>query len=211
MLPASLDSLREPGIASRRGAPARLSKRGAKIAFWIVAIVFSIYRLVKFVPRPLDAPHTLRPILNGWFDIFLRHYASPEAAYEDWRSWCLCALLLAPALAVLNLVREQGALQRPERVIRALCSRGLFFGSIAGTLLLCRYPTLLGYQMNPDEGQFLAAAHKLFYDANFFRSVDCGTSGPLNIYPLMLPAIVGFSPDYASSRVLVLLIALGVI
>src|SRR5262249_17754121 len=46
---------------------------------------------------------------------------------------------------------------------------------------------------------------KLFYDANYFRSVDCGTSGPLNIYPLMLPAIFGLSPDYASSR----LVALG--
>ena len=37
------------------------------------------------------------------------------------------------------------------------------FTAIAATLLLCRYPTLLDYQLNPDEGEFLSAAHKLFY------------------------------------------------
>jgi hypothetical protein len=73
---------------------------------------------------------------------------------------------------------------------------------------MCRFPTLLENELTPDEGQFLASAHKLFYDANFFRSVDCGTSGPINIYPLVLPAIFGFTPDFASSRVLVLLIIL---
>jgi hypothetical protein len=73
---------------------------------------------------------------------------------------------------------------------------------------LCRYPTLLENELNPDEGQFLASAHKLFYDPNFFRAVDCGTSGPLNVYPLMLPAILGLTPDFASSRVMVLAIIL---
>jgi hypothetical protein len=168
--------------------------------------VFGIYRVATFIPQPLDGHHTLRPILNGWFDAFLRLYEHPETAYEDWRTWCLFALLIVPALAVLNLVREHGMLRLPEPVPRILCSRWLFFAGIAATLLICRYPTLVDYQLNPDEGQFLAAAHKLFYEPNFFDSVDCGTSGPLNIYPLMLPAIFGVSPDYASSRLLVLLI-----
>jgi hypothetical protein len=74
--------------------------------------------------------------------------------------------------------------------------------------VVCRYPTFLTYQLNPDEAQFLSAAHKLFWDGNFFRSVDAATSGPLNIYPLMLPAVFGFSPDFASSRVLALVFAL---
>ncbi len=87
----------------------------------------------------------------------------------------------------------------------------MFFFLIGLTLVICRFPSLLDYQLNPDEGEFLSAAHKLFYNGNFFQSVDCGTSGPLNIYPLMLPAAFGISPDYASSRLLTVLIAFSVI
>lgn len=84
--------------------------------------------------------------------------------------------------------------------------RVLLFATVAACLFVCRYPALLAYELNPDEGQFIASSHKLFADSNFFRAVDCGTSGPLNIYPLMLPAVVGLSPDYASSRVIALTI-----
>ncbi|MDQ6758287.1 MAG: hypothetical protein M3Z32_00305, partial [Acidobacteriota bacterium] len=187
---------------------ARSAKRTASLIVWSLASVFGFYRLATFTPQPLDAPHTLRPILNAWFDIFLRSYAHPETAYENWRTLCLLMLSVAPALAILNLLWERASLRFPPRVAKVLCSRGLFFASIAAALLLCRYPTLLDYQLNPDEGEFLSAAHKLFYNPNFFASTDCGSSGPLNIYPLMLPAIFGLSPDYASSRMLVLLIAL---
>jgi hypothetical protein len=207
MIPTSLDSQRAPGSSSGRAARAWLSDHGARVAAWALAAVFVTYRIAVFIPQPLDGPHTLRPILNAWFDAFLRFYEHPETAYEDWRALCLFALLAAPSLAVLNLVREHGTLRLPDHAWKILCSRSLFFTVVAGTLLLCRYPTLVDYQLNPDEGQFLAAAHKLFYEPNFFDSVDCGTSGPLNIYPLMLPAILGVSPDYASSRLLVLLIA----
>jgi hypothetical protein len=207
MTPTSLDSPREPGIRSRSAAGLWLSKRGAKVAAWALAAVFGIYRIATFIPGPLDGPHTLRPILNAWFDAFLRWHQSPETAYENWRAWCLIALLIAPSLAVVNVVREEKALRLPARAAKIICSRGLFFAAIAVTLLLCRFPTLVEYQLNPDEGEFIAASHKLFYEGNYFDSVDCGTSGPLNIYPLMLPAVFGFSPDYASSRLLVLLIA----
>jgi hypothetical protein len=195
MIPTALDL--------PRATRARLLKRSARIAAWSLAAAFGIYRIATFVPEPLDGPHTLRPILNAWFDAFLRLHPRPETAYENWRAWCLLALLVAPALAILNFVGGRAA--------KTLCSRGLFFAGIAVTLFLCRFPTLLDYPLNPDEGEFLSAAHKLFYDGNFFHSVDCGSSGPLNIYPLMLPAVFGFSPDYASSRILVLLIAFCVI
>lgn len=205
MTPTSLESPRERGIGFGRPSLAWLSKRPTRVSLWTFALAFAIYRIATFTPQPLDGRHTLRPILNGWLDIFLRHYQHPESAYEDWRAFCLLALLIAPALAALNLVREYRAFSVPERAIRVLCSRGLLFASIAATLFICRYPTLIDYQLNPDEGQFLSAAHKLFYNGNYFDAVDCGTSGPLNIYPLMLPAIFGISPDYASSRILVLL------
>jgi hypothetical protein len=183
------------------------SKRRALWAAYALAAAICIYRIASFTPQPLDSPNTLRPILNRGLDWFLRMHESPEAAYENWRAFCLLALIVPPFLAILNFAREQDMCRLPARVTRFLCSRGLLFTCIAAVLLLCRYPTLVDYQLNPDEGPFLAAAHKLFYEGNFFDSVDCGTSGPLNIYPMMLPAIFGISPDYASSRILVLLVA----
>lgn len=176
-------------------------------AAYALAALVCIYRIATFTPQPLDSSHTLRPILNRGLDLFLRMHESPEGAYEDWRAFCLLVLLLPTSLAILNFAREHGISKLPDRAARFLCSRGLLFTCIAVALFLCRYPTLVDYQLNPDEGQFLAAAHKLFYEGNFFDSVDCGTSGPLNIYPMMLPAIFGVSPDYASSRILVLVIA----
>ena len=121
---------------------------------------------------------------------------------------CLLVMMAVPILAFLSYSRKDKRLTVLERITY---SRSVFFALIAVSLLLCRYPTLLDYQLNPDEGEFLSAAHKLFYNANFFQSVDCGTSGPLNIYPLMFPAAIGISPDFASSRLLALLIAFSVI
>ena len=135
----------------------------------------------------------MRPVLLRPFNWFVGVFDGADEASTVWIAICFLALLLPPAFAVLRRIRY---------------SRGLFFGSIAVCLVLCRFPTLLESEFNPDEGQFLASAHKLFYDPNFFHSVDTGTSGPLNIYPLMLPEILGFSPDFASSRVIVLLIVL---
>lgn len=211
MSPTSLDSPRKSGAGSGWLSTPSISKTAAKAFAWTLLAIFCIYRLATFVPQPLDGPHTLRPILNGWFDAYLRWHEHPETAYENWRAFCLFGLLIPPALAVVNLLREHARLRLPSRAQSILCSRGLFFAAIAAILLLCRFPTLVAYQLNPDEGEFLSGAHKLFFDGNYFHSVDCGTSGPLNIYPLMLPAIFGLSPDYTSSRVLVLLVAFAAI
>jgi hypothetical protein len=198
MIPASVERLSP-------GARALLSRRPL---WWILAgllAVACIYRLATFTPQPLDSPDTLRPVLNDWFSTFLRFHDTPENAYQDWRGISLLALLLPPALAIVNLLRDRTILRLPVRVASMVCSRAVFFLAIGGVLLLCRFPTLVDYQLNPDEGQFLTAAHKLFYDGSFFHAVDCGTSGPLNVYPLMLPALLGLSPDYASSRLLALM------
>jgi hypothetical protein len=166
------------------------------IALWCV------YRIATFTPQPLDSPGTLRPVLYRWLMSFQGGASHPERAVAQWNAICFAALLVPPALAVLNYLRTRGAARLPGWV----CSRMLLFSAIAVCLFVCRYPALLAYELNPDEGQFIASSHKLFADSNFFRSVDCGTSGPLNIYPLMLPAVLGLSPDYASSRVIALLL-----
>lgn len=211
---AASDAAVQSASPEKRFAPHARFWLGSAGAKWIAAaivIVFSIYRLATFVPQPLDAQNTLRPVLNGWFSAFLRMFANPDAAYEDWKQLCFFVLLLPPSLALLDYVLEREMFSLPRWVTAILCSRALFWASIAASLIICRYPTLLDYQLNPDEGEFLSAAHKLFYDPNFFHSVDTGTSGPLNIYPLMLPAVFGLSPDFASSRALVIVVLIGVI
>ena len=168
---------------------------------WLISLLvccLAIYRIAEFTPQPLDGPSTLRPLLNKAFISYIQLFATPETAYRAWRFAGLAAMLLVCAAALLNYFGRRSPLS-------------VYFGVMGITLVLCRFPTLLDYQLNPDEGEFLSAAHKLFYNANFFQSVDCGTSGPLNIFPLMLPAALGISPDYASSRLLALAIAYAVI
>lgn len=169
-------------------------------AVYVFIALLCLYRLAHAVPQPLDSPGTLRPILFDLFDRYLDQFDRRETAFYLWRALCYVALLLPPMLAILHY------LHRIKR--KALGSRWLFFATIAACLVLCRFPTLLENEFNPDEGQFLASAHKLFFDPNFFHAVDESTNGPINIYPLMLPAILGFSPDFASSRVIVMAIIL---
>jgi hypothetical protein len=141
-------------------------------------------------------PGTHRPILFRWFSRFADHYPDYDTAVHEWRRFCLVILLLPTVLALLNYFLRDAR----SPALRFLTSRFLWLTTMAVALLLWRFPVLLLNEMNPDETLFLGSARKLFLDPLFFRSVDTGTSGPLNIYPLMLPAIFGFSPDYASSR-----------
>lgn len=178
-------------------------RASAKWAACCLLLLVCCYRIARFVPQPLDSPHTLRPILNRWFVTFLDLFPSPPAAYSAWKQLCLIALIIPAVLVVLNYTHESRMFKLPSWTVTIFCSRTLLFVAIGAALFIGRFPSLLDYQLNPDEGEFLSAAHKLFYDGNFFHSVDCGTSGPVNIYPLMLPAIFGLSPDYASSRLIV--------
>jgi hypothetical protein len=141
-------------------------------------------------------------LLFRCFAAFAQRYASAEQAVEAWRAYCLFIVFVPVTLALLNYLSHSSLVkfQLPERARRILGSQSLLFASVAGCLVMWRYPVLLLNELNPDETQFIVAARKLFSDPMFFRSVDCGTSGPLNIYPLMLPALFGLSPDYASSR-----------
>jgi len=92
--------------------------------------------------------------------------------------------------------------------------------SIAGTLcylalvflwiFLARWPSLFHFVgFSIDEDQFLSAARTLVDDPVFFRSTEAGSSGPLNIYPLLLPALVGQMPTLFTGRVVGLLMIFG--
>lgn len=169
-------------------------------------VIFCAYRTIGFQPQPLDSAQTLRPVLYAWFTSFLGNFQSLAEATSGWTTYCIVAMSIPAGLAFLNLYLRKH--QPPRTFLAILCSRWLWFASIVVFLIVCRFPILLLREMNPDETQFIAAAEKLFHDPVFFRAVDCGTVGPLDIFPLMLPAVFGFSPDYASSRLIGLVIVI---
>ena len=183
----------------------RSLRRWLKWCCIVAVAAFCIYRLAIFTPQPLDSPGSLRPFLFRIFDWWSHLYATPETMLSVWSDICLVFLCIPPALSLAYDLWARQKFRLPVRSASYLFSRRLFLGSIAACLLLCRFPILLLDELNPDEGEFLFAAHQLFHDGNFFHAVDCHTSGPLNVYPLMLPAVFGASPDFASSRLIGLL------
>jgi hypothetical protein len=186
--------------------PSASKKSTVMWCVWSLLVIAAIYRLVTFVAQPLDSPGTLRPHLYAWFSAFLKHYPSPGQAQNAWNGDCLRLLLVAPALVLFNYF----SVSMPRNRLRQfLCSQTLLFVSIAVALLACRLPILLLDQLNPDESHFVAAARKLLVDPIFYRSIDCGTSGPFNVFPLILPAIFGFSPDFVSTRVIGMMIIIA--
>lgn len=60
-----------------------------------------------------------------------------------------------------------------------------------------------------DEAQIVAAAMALAEDPVFFRSVDGASSGPLVIYPLLLPMMFGQDPNLFTSRLIGVCITFG--
>ncbi|MEI6490936.1 MAG: hypothetical protein WCO94_00185 [Verrucomicrobiota bacterium] len=60
-----------------------------------------------------------------------------------------------------------------------------------------------------DEAQILAAAQVLTIDPVFFRSAECGSSGPIVVYPLLLSKIFGCDPSLFSARVIGLAMLAG--
>lgn len=77
-----------------------------------------------------------------------------------------------------------------------------FLAMVCMFVLLARWPSLfhmVGYSI--DEDQFVAAARVLQMDPVFFRSVETASSGPFNIYPLLLPSLLGIEPGLFTLRV----------
>ncbi|MCZ8106352.1 MAG: hypothetical protein O9972_51775 [Burkholderiales bacterium] len=91
-------------------------------------------------------------------------------------------------------------------------SEPVFLAWTGLAILAGRWPVLLAPSINSDEDQFIAAAMTLVKEPAFWRSVDTGSSGPLNIIPLTIPALLNIRIDYASARVIGLfLVILSVI
>jgi hypothetical protein len=82
-----------------------------------------------------------------------------------------------------------------------LLSRSFIFLSLA-VLVILRLPSFfLNEPLNPDEAQWLASAIKFRANMNSWLSVDTTTSGPINIYPLMWPFLLGADTGFPVARI----------
>jgi hypothetical protein len=77
-------------------------------------------------------------------------------------------------------------------------------------VILARWPGLFYPRgFNPDEDQFVAAARALVLDPVFFRATEAGSSGPLNVYPLLASLLAGVWPTLFSARLVGLAMICG--
>ena len=81
---------------------------------------------------------------------------------------------------------------------RVLASPSVYCATLLIAEIWARIPWLAAGELNVDESMFLASARKLMFDPVFFRSVDGGTSGPLNYYAVLAPRLLGLPFDYAT-------------
>jgi hypothetical protein len=127
---------------------------------------------------------------------------------DSWLYWS-DSVWLYRAVCFGLMALAAGLVVWPEVSGRAGRSGAAFF-----LLVLCafvvaaRWPGLFYPKgFNPDEDQLLAAARALVLDPVFFRAAEAGSSGPLNVYPLLVSLSAGSWPTLFSAR----LVGLGMI
>jgi hypothetical protein len=88
----------------------------------------------------------------------------------------------------------------------------VFIFSMCAALFACRWPSFLWPDpFNVDEGTFIACALKATVDWVPWRGFDASTSGPLNCYVLLLPALFGAEIGWFAARVIALCLIAGAI
>ncbi|MFZ5494231.1 MAG: hypothetical protein ACOZE5_02700 [Verrucomicrobiota bacterium] len=91
---------------------------------------------------------------------------------------------------------------RPERR-PVWTSRTFFLLLLAGALFTGQQRAIrANFQLwNPDESHMIGGALTLRARPVFWRDVDGNSHGPLNQFPLLAPALLGFRVDYTSARI----------
>jgi hypothetical protein len=104
----------------------------------------------------------------------------------------LMALFSTVVLAVWSPRAESG--RRLELV---------FLGGVFTTLFAWRWPIFLApFPLNPDECTWAAGALKALVSFAPWHGFNPGTSGPLNVYIVVLPALFGAPISFASGRII---------
>ena len=136
--------------------------------------------------------------VSRWIDAWIVAH-SPAFLYSG-QFWALCITPLAVA-ALLSGLRPAARLPR----VRA----PLFLGLTLATLLAARLPLLCRDHLGVAEAFLLSSAMRLSAGPVTFRAADSGTSGPLNIYVLAIPAWFGSPLSYVSGRLTAILLMFG--
>src|ERR1043166_1998244 len=85
-----------------------------------------------------------------------------------------------------------------------------FLIALTAVLFVFRWPLFFyPHHLNPDESGFISQALTLRRDPVFWRSVARGSTGPLNMYPLMIPALFGLPINFITARVVGLFLVSG--
>ena len=123
---------------------------------------------------------------------------------SPWRYGALCVLAYSAALALCLL---PAVAPRPHR---RLSSDGVFLAAVALLMLAFRWQVFYFPQhLNPDESSYISQSLTLVHDPVYWRSITAGTSGPFNTYPRLIPALLGLPDNYATSRVMAMIVAVG--
>lgn len=123
---------------------------------------------------------------------------------SPWRYGLVCVFTYSAALA-LCLLPAVG-----PRSPKWLRSDVVFLSSLALLMLAFRWQVFYFPQhLNPDESGYISQSLTLAHDPVYWRSVTAGTSGPINTYPRLIPALLGFADTYASSRFMAMILAVG--
>ena len=87
----------------------------------------------------------------------------------------------------------------------------VFAGLMLLILVAFRWPGIgQNFELvNPDESQLLAGALTLLHHGHYWGVVDCGSAGPLDMIPLVLPRLLGLPLDYTTARSVGLLLLWG--
>ena len=97
-----------------------------------------------------------------------------------------------------------------EKTVTGSIGTFVFLALLCLWVIASRWPSIFHFVgWSIDEDQFLAAARTLIDDPVFFRSTEAGSSGPLNIYPLLFPRLLGIYPTLMSGRIVGLIMICG--
>jgi hypothetical protein len=110
--------------------------------------------------------------------------------------WYVC---LAPLLLGAVITAIPG---RTAKTTRSTARQTGFLVLVFIILGVMRLPFYCRDWLNPDEASFISSAMRLTVDPIAYRSVDTGTSGPLNAYILTIPALFGGELSYLTARLM---------
>ena len=120
---------------------------------------------------------------------------------ETWIYWSDSVVLYSTMC--FGLLAILGAMAVWPAIIRKTSWHGdaLYIFTLCGFVFAARWPGLFYPRgFNPDEDQLVAAARALVLDPVFFRAAEAGSSGPLNVYPLLSSLAFGAWPTLFSAR-----------